>query len=97
MIKTTGGVRFATLLAMCPIDAHSTTAYRIIFPHRDWDVDHEHFQRIEDAIFAEDRLVVESQRPWELKTDLDAELHALMDRPTVGYRRWLSTMGIEYS
>ena len=97
MIKTTGGVRFATLLAMCPIDAHRTTAYRIIFPHRDWDVDHEQFQRIEDAIFAEDRLVVESQRPWELKTDLDAELHALMDRPTVGYRRWLSAMGIEYS
>jgi len=97
MVKTTGGIRFATLFAMCPISPHRTTAFRIIFPHGDWDVDHEHFQQVEDSIFAEDRLVVESQRPWELKTDLDAELHALMDRPTVAYRRWLAGLGIEYS
>jgi phenylpropionate dioxygenase-like ring-hydroxylating dioxygenase large terminal subunit len=97
MIKTTGDIRFATLFAMCPINPHLTTAFRILFAHRAWDVDHEHFQQVEDAIFAEDQLVVESQRPWELKTDLDAELHALMDRPTVGYRRWLKALGFEYS
>jgi hypothetical protein len=35
-------------------------------------------------------------RPQELRTDLDAELQAWMDRPTVNYRRWLAQMGIEF-
>jgi vanillate O-demethylase monooxygenase subunit len=97
MTKSTGDVSFAAMLAMHPRSAEETTVYRRIYPHRDWDVDLDAFQRTQAQVFAEDRLVVESQRPWELATDLDEELHALMDRPTVGYRRWLSSLGVSFS
>ena len=94
MMKTTGDVAFAALLAMHPRRAEETTAYRRIYPHRELGRRSRRVQRTQAQVFAEDRLVVESQRPWELTTDLDAELHASMDRPTVGYRRWLASLGI---
>lgn len=97
MTKSTGDVSFAAMLAMHPRSAEETTVYRRIYPHCNWDVDWDTFQRTQAQVFAEDRLVVESQRPWELNTDLDEELHALMDRPTVGYRRWLSSLGVSFS
>jgi phenylpropionate dioxygenase-like ring-hydroxylating dioxygenase large terminal subunit len=97
MMKKTGDVAFAALLAMHPRDAEETVVYRRIYPHRSWQVDLDAFVRTQAQVFSEDRLVVESQRPWELASDLDAELHALMDRPTVGYRRWLASLGIAFS
>jgi phenylpropionate dioxygenase-like ring-hydroxylating dioxygenase large terminal subunit len=97
MTKSSRDVSFAAMLAMHPHSAEATTVYRLIYPHRDWNVDLDAFQRTQARVFAEDRLVVESQRPWELATDLDQELHALMDRPTVGYRRWLSSLGVAFS
>ncbi|MES1248317.1 MAG: aromatic ring-hydroxylating dioxygenase subunit alpha [Actinomycetota bacterium] len=97
MTKSTGDVAFAALLALHPRSVDETTVYRRIYPHRGWDVDLDAFQQMQAQVFAEDRLVVESQRPWELATDLDEELHALMDRPTVGYRRWLSSLGVAFS
>ena len=97
MVKRSGNVAFAALLAMHPRSADETVVYRWIYPHRGWDVDLDAFVRTQARVFAEDRLVVESQRPWELATDLDVELHALMDRPTVGYRRWLSSLGVAFS
>ena len=96
MRKTSGKVRFSVLVAMCPESGRRTRLYRILYPGRDWAVDHEEFQRTQDLVQAEDREVVESARPWELRVDLDAELHAVMDRPTVAYRRWLASMGIEF-
>jgi phenylpropionate dioxygenase-like ring-hydroxylating dioxygenase large terminal subunit len=97
MTKSTGEVSFAAMLAMYPRSAEETTVFRWIYPHRDWNVDLDAFQRTQAQVFAEDRRVVESQRPWELTTDLDEEIHALMDRPTVGYRRWLASLGVSFS
>ena len=62
----------------------------------DKDVPHEVFQDLEDRINAQDQHVIQTMRPWELNTDLEAELQVYMDRPTVGYRRWLAEMGIQF-
>lgn len=97
MVKSTGTVTFATLLAMHPRNAGETVIYRTIFLARDGKFDADAFQRTQNAVFREDKVVVESQRPSEVSSDLDAELHALMDRPTVGYRRWLASLGVSAS
>lgn len=55
----------------------------------------EYAPRIE-AIFEEDRAIVESQRPELLPLDLQAELHLRSDRCAIAYRKWLSQLGLSF-
>jgi phenylpropionate dioxygenase-like ring-hydroxylating dioxygenase large terminal subunit len=48
----------------------------------------------QDKIFAQDRPIVESQRPELLPLDLQAELHLRSDRTAIAYRRWLRDLGV---
>ncbi len=47
-------------------------------------------------IFAQDRAVVESQRPEQLPLDLAAEIHLPSDRLAVAYRRYLRRCGLSF-
>jgi hypothetical protein len=49
---------------------------------------------VESAIVAEDRPVVESQRPDELPIELAQELHVQADRMTIAYRKELARLGL---
>lgn len=96
LLKTTGAIRFGILAAICPLGPRQSKLYRILYADRDWQVDHRELYENQDRINAEDQHIVETARPWELATDLDAELQTYMDRPTVSYRKWLAGMGIEF-
>ena len=48
------------------------------------------------AIFEEDRVIVESQRPELLPLDLQAELHLRSDRVAIAYRQWLKQLGVRW-
>jgi phenylpropionate dioxygenase-like ring-hydroxylating dioxygenase large terminal subunit len=48
----------------------------------------------QDQIFAQDRPILESQRPELLPLDLQAELHLRSDRTAIAYRRWLRQLGV---
>ena len=50
----------------------------------------------EDKIFAQDRPILESQRPELLPLDLTAELNIRADRAAIGYRRWLKRLGLSF-
>lgn len=50
----------------------------------------------QDAIFAQDLPVVESQSPPELPLDPAAEVSMRCDRTAVTYRRWLRDLGMTY-
>ena len=50
----------------------------------------------QDRIFAQDRPILESQRPELLPLDLAAELNVRADRAAVIYRRWLSALGVTF-
>ena len=50
----------------------------------------------QNAIFAQDRPIVESQRPALLPLDLQAELHLRSDRTALAYRKWLKEQGINF-
>jgi phenylpropionate dioxygenase-like ring-hydroxylating dioxygenase large terminal subunit len=53
-------------------------------------------QRRQDAVFAQDRAIVETQHPERIPLDLRRELHVRSDRFAVAYRRWLKELGITY-
>jgi phenylpropionate dioxygenase-like ring-hydroxylating dioxygenase large terminal subunit len=50
----------------------------------------------QDQIFAQDRPILESQRPELLPLDLAAELNVRADRTAVLYRRWLRRLGLSF-
>jgi phenylpropionate dioxygenase-like ring-hydroxylating dioxygenase large terminal subunit len=53
-------------------------------------------RRRQDVVFAQDRDIVETQRPELIPLDLREELHMRSDKFAVAYRRWLREVGITY-
>ncbi len=56
----------------------------------------EELRSFQDKVSAQDKAIVESQRPELLPLDLQAELHLRSDRMAIAYRRWLKDLGMEY-
>lgn len=85
--------REAIALFVCPVEPESSRVwFRLALPaDRTDDAATLAFQ---DAIFAQDRPVLESQRPRRLP--LNGEVHCAADRTSVAYRRWLKDAGITY-
>jgi phenylpropionate dioxygenase-like ring-hydroxylating dioxygenase large terminal subunit len=50
----------------------------------------------QDNIFAQDRPILELQRPELLPLELAAELNVRADRLAVMYRRWLRQQGVSF-
>lgn len=88
--------RMSILLTVAPIDAAKTIAYGIIsfnYPMQQSDAEITAFQ---DVIFAQDKPVVENQKPEDLPLDLQAELSLACDRMSISYRRYLKEMGLQW-
>jgi phenylpropionate dioxygenase-like ring-hydroxylating dioxygenase large terminal subunit len=78
-----------------PISAKRMRYY--IFSSRNFALDQpdDAFRELIQTIFAQDRVIVESQRPEELPLDLSEELHLRgPDAGTLQYRRLLSAIGM---
>jgi phenylpropionate dioxygenase-like ring-hydroxylating dioxygenase large terminal subunit len=56
----------------------------------------ETLRAFQDAVFAEDRPVLESQRPQRLPLDPQAELHSAADKSSAAYRRYLRRLGVRF-
>jgi phenylpropionate dioxygenase-like ring-hydroxylating dioxygenase large terminal subunit len=56
----------------------------------------EELRAFQDKVSAQDKAIVESQRPELLPLDLQAELHLRSDRMAIAYRRWLKELGMQY-
>jgi phenylpropionate dioxygenase-like ring-hydroxylating dioxygenase large terminal subunit len=50
----------------------------------------------EQTIFAQDRIIVENQRPLRLPLDPRAEIPTKADTSSITYRRWLKQKGLQY-
>ncbi len=82
---------FGMLLAVTPHDAVDSTAWMWMAMNYEPESPMIEFQ---DRIFAQDRPILESQRPELLPLDLQAELHLRSDRTAIAYRRWLRELGV---
>ena len=88
-----GGPGDAYALFVCPLDDEVS---RVWFVLRSADVTtpDADLRAFQDAIFAQDRPVLESQRPRRLP--LDGERHGAADRLSAAYRRWLRKEGVAF-
>jgi vanillate O-demethylase monooxygenase subunit len=77
-----------------PVSARRVRAFFFVCRNFDFDVPAEEVLEWEGRIMAEDKVIVESQRPEELPLDLAAELHVQSDRMTIAYRRRLAELGL---
>ncbi|TMC01010.1 MAG: aromatic ring-hydroxylating dioxygenase subunit alpha [Chloroflexi bacterium] len=75
---------FGMLLSVTPHDAVDSTAWMWMAMNYEPSSPMVEFQ---DRIFAQDRPILESQRPELLPLDLQAELHLRSDRTAIAYRR----------
>jgi phenylpropionate dioxygenase-like ring-hydroxylating dioxygenase large terminal subunit len=82
---------FGMLLSVTPHDPVDSSAW--MWMAMDYEPTSEMVD-FQDRIFAQDRPILESQRPELLPLDLQAELHLRSDRTAIAYRRWLRELGV---
>jgi phenylpropionate dioxygenase-like ring-hydroxylating dioxygenase large terminal subunit len=92
-----GAVAEAYVLFTCPIDDENCIVWFVLCTsdERTPDVELRAFQ---DAVFAEDRPILESQRPRRLPlraASTGGEVHGPADRLSIAYRRWLLASGVQ--
>lgn len=83
------GDSFYLYLGVCPHDERNSTAFMLLSLNYAHDQSEEQLRAFQDRIVAQDRPIVESQRPELLPLDLQAELHLRSDRTAIAYRQWL--------
>jgi phenylpropionate dioxygenase-like ring-hydroxylating dioxygenase large terminal subunit len=88
--------RFSILAQVVPVDAGTCEARLVIAMDYAHDIPEETFVRFQDEVTAQDKVVVESQRPELLPLDLQSELHLRSDRMAIAYRKWLREIGFSY-
>ena len=92
------GLQDAYAAFACPLDEERTRVWFMQFTSDERTPDAE-LQAFQDAIFGQDRPVLESQWPRRLPlasaTD-GGELHSAADRLSAAYRRWLQQQGVGF-
>jgi Vanillate O-demethylase oxygenase C-terminal domain len=93
-----GGERgMVYFFASQPESADRCAGYVVIGRNYNLDQSDRVLQEFEDAIFGQDQVVVESQRPERVPFDLAAELHLKFDAVAVAYRKAMRRLGLATS
>lgn len=84
------------LLTVRPVDEENSVAYGILSFNYDTGLSDEAIIEFQDEIFAQDKPIVENQKPEELPLDLQIELSLVSDRMSIAYRQYLKELGVEF-
>jgi len=82
------------LFASQPVSANRCIGYCLVGRNYNTEQAPVVLQEFENVIFAQDQVVVESQRPDQVPFDLAAELHLKFDAVAVAYRRAMTATGL---
>lgn len=88
------GEVFSMLLHATPAAAGETLVYGLLSRNYDLDASDESYVAFQDTLMAQDKRIIESQRPEKLPLDLQAELHLKSDRLAIAYRTYLNELGV---
>jgi phenylpropionate dioxygenase-like ring-hydroxylating dioxygenase large terminal subunit len=94
--RGTDNDRFCTFLTAQPVDEVNCIIRLGIAINFGPELTEADILRRQDAVFAQDRAIVETQHPERIPLDLKEELHLRSDRLAVEYRRWLKELGVTY-
>ncbi len=89
------GEVLSMLLHATPTGAGETLAYALLSRNYDLDAPDEVYVNFQNTLMAQDKRIIESQRPENLPLDLQTELHLKSDRLAIAYRRYLRELGVE--
>jgi phenylpropionate dioxygenase-like ring-hydroxylating dioxygenase large terminal subunit len=95
-IKRSGSDAFSIFMNVTPLNPAESVMWMIIAMNYGFEVPDERIRSFQDRIVAQDKQIVESQRPELLPLDLQAELHLRSDRTAIAYRRWLKSLGVSF-
>ncbi|MFC4801381.1 Rieske 2Fe-2S domain-containing protein [Neobacillus sp. GCM10023253] len=82
------------LLTIRPVDENKSIAYGILSFNYDPGLSDEEIVQFQNLIFAQDKPIVENQKPEELPLDLQVELSLVCDRMSIAYRQYLKKLGV---
>jgi phenylpropionate dioxygenase-like ring-hydroxylating dioxygenase large terminal subunit len=94
--KVCGIQRFSILAQVAPVDADTCESRLVMAMNYAEEIPDDTFVHFQDQVNAQDKTVVESQRPELLPLDLQSELHLRSDRMAIAYRKWLREIGFSY-
>lgn len=94
VIDYPGEQRDVVFITAAPVSPKSDRVFLFVARNYDHDKSDEELLAWDLAILAEDRRIIERQRPEELPLDLSAELHVKADRMTLAYRKALGELGL---
>ena len=93
---TGGGILFCMMLTLTPLAPDDCIVWLHVAINFGEDLTDEQIIDRQDQVFAQDKWIVESQRPFEIPLNLADELHIRADKFSVAYRRWLSDLGVSW-
>lgn len=95
--KATGeGNMFCMMLTTTPLAEDKCLVWLLVAINFGDEVTEEQIIARQDQVFAQDKWIVESQRPTGIPLDLKDELHLRVDKFSVAYRRWLKDLGLQW-
>ena len=95
--KATGdGNMFCMMLSATPLAEDDCLVWLLVAINFGDQVTEEQIISRQDQVFAQDKWIVESQRPAGIPLDLQDELHLRVDKFSVAYRRWLKDLGLTW-
>lgn len=93
-----GNERLTNIFLCCPISPKETKYFRLMGKNFQGFRSNEELNARHRLTFAQDRVIVEAQRPHELPLDLSQELHLRgPDTPAIEYRKQLRALGVTWA
>lgn len=83
------------LLSVMPTDENQSVAYGVLSFNYETNLSDEEINAFQDMIFAQDKPIVENQKPEDLPLDLQVELSLKCDRASIAYRQYLAELGVK--
>ncbi len=93
---TGGGNMFCMMLSATPLAEDDCLVWLLVAINFGDQVTEQQIIDRQNTVFAQDKWIVESQRPAGIPLDLQDELHVRVDKFSVAYRRWLKDMGLTW-
>jgi len=86
--------KMTILLTILPIAECKSIAYGILSFNYETGTTDQEIVEFQDMIFAQDKPIVENQKPEDLPLDLQVELSLKCDRMSIAYRQYLTKLGV---
>ena len=82
------------LLTVQPVEEKKSIAFGVMLFNYDSGQTDQEIIEFQNMIFAQDKPIVENQKPEDLPLDLQVELSLKSDRVSIAYRQYLKKLGV---